>query len=280
VKAAVANVTPIGTRRDQRSMRFALPPSVGMPAASERARRLETYLTKSFGRPVEVVVSPSYEALARELLTGKSDAGWAPPFVCARIEAMGVRVLLRGIRHGASSYRSALVCKADVALTLEQLKGATAAWTDRDSVGGYLLAMAYLRSKGMDPTRLFAGQTFEGSYQAALEAVLSGKAQVTSVFAPVAVPGKPDTTGLSELMPGKANQFRVVAFTEDAPNDGVAVSMSVTTPVVAELEKTLLALSDSPEGSALLKEAFNAEKFEVAPRMGYRALYRVALASL
>lgn len=275
-----AKVTPIAGKRDQRKMRFALPPSVGTAAAGERARRLEAYLQKAFGRPVEVAVSPSYEALARELLTGKSDAGWAPPFVCARIEAMGVRVLLRGVRAGASSYRAALVCRASEPLTLEQLKGATAAWTDRDSVGGYLLAMAFLRSKGLDPTRTFAGQTFEGSYHAALEAVLSGKAQVTSVFAPVASPGRPETTGLAELMPGKEDQFKVVAFTDDAPNDGVAVSMSLTTPVVAELEKTLLALADSPEGAALLKEAFNAEKFEVAPRMGYRALYRVALASL
>lgn len=277
---ALANVTPIASKREQRSMRFALPPSVGMPAANERARALESYLGKAFGRPVEVVVSPSYEALARELLTGKSDAGWAPPFVCARIEAMGVRVLLRGVRAGASSYRSALVCRADKPLTIDQLKGMNAAWTDRDSVGGYLLAMAYLRGKGLDPTRLFGSQTFEGSYHAALEAVLAGRAAVTSVFAPVGAPGKPAKTGLDELIGSKADQFHVVAFTEDAPNDGVAVSMSVTTPVVAELEKTLLALSDSSEGAALLKDAFNAERFEVAPRMGYRALYRVALASL
>jgi phosphonate transport system substrate-binding protein len=30
----------------------------------------------------------------------------------------------------------------------------------------------------------------------------------------------------------------------------------------------------------LLKDIFNADRFEPAPRMGYRALYRVALASL
>ena len=276
----MGGVTPFA-RKDQRSLRFALPPSVGLTAAGERARNLESFLQRALGRPVEVVVSASYEALARELLTGKCDAGWAPPFVCARIEAMGVRVLLRGVRNGASSYRAALVCRATEPLTVEQLKGTTAAWADRDSVGGYLLAMAYLRSKGLDPARIFAGQSFEGSYQKALEAVLSGKAHVTSVFAPVSPPGTASPpTGLAELMPGRADQFHVVAFTDDAPNDGVAVSMSVTTPVVAEIERTLMALADTPDGVALLKDTFNAERFEVAPRMGYRALYRVALASL
>ena len=46
------------------------------------------------------------------------------------------------------------------------------------------------------------------------------------------------------------------------------------------LEKVLLTLESSPSGKALLDETFSAERFEPAPRMGYRALYRVALASL
>lgn len=264
------------TRKDQRTLRFALPPSVGPSAASERARRLEAYLADRLGRTVEVVVPQSYDALARELLTGRCDAGWAPPFVCARIEAMGVRVLLRGVRGGASSYRAALVCKAGRGLRLDGLAGRSAVWADRDSVGGYLLAMALLRSKGLDPVRLFGAQTFAGSYQAALEQVLQGKADVTSVFAPVGT----EATGLDELVPGQSAAFEVVAFTDESPNDGVAVAMSATTPQVAELERTMMALADSPAGAEILKETFAAERFELAPRMGYRALYRVALASL
>ena len=50
--------------------------------------------------------------------------------------------------------------------------------------------------------------------------------------------------------------------------------------LVSTLESSLLALQSSPEGLSLLKDIFNADRFEPAPRMGYRALYRVALASL
>jgi phosphonate transport system substrate-binding protein len=50
--------------------------------------------------------------------------------------------------------------------------------------------------------------------------------------------------------------------------------------VVTDLEKLFLAMHQSPEGQAVLADCFHAEKFEIAPRMGYRALYRVALASL
>lgn len=261
------------------AVRFALPSSLG-PDAEQRAARLQFHLRSALAREVDVVVSSTYEQLAREVLGGKLDAAWAPPFVCARIEAMGVRVLMRGVRHGASTYRAALVARQGTSRSVESLEGSTAAWSDRDSVGGYLLVQAFLRERGADPARVFSKQEFLGSYRAALEAVLAGKADVTSVFAPPAKPDEPDATGIEEFLPGRAAEFRVIAFTEEAPNDGVAVAMNAPATLVADLEKALLNLHQTEEGRQLLETCFHAERFQVAPRMGYRALYRVALASL
>ncbi len=267
------------SRPPRSHVRFALPSSLG-PDAPARAAQLQAHLDAALGRETEVTVATTYEQLARELLAGKVNAAWAPPFVCARIEAMGVRVLVRGVRNGASVYRAAILTKSSSNVTLDTLKGTTAAWSDRDSVGGYLLPMAWLRDKGLDPARTFHQQDFVGSYRTALEAVLDGKADVTSVFAPAARAGQPDETGLAELWPEQQHQFRVLGYTDEAPNDGVAVSMGVASSVVTELEKTLLSMQHTPAGAAILKDCFHADKFELAPRMGYRALYRVALASL
>lgn len=267
------------TRSNRTSVRFALPSSLG-PNASQRASQLESWLREALGRETEVVVASTYESLARELLSGKVDAAWAPPFVCARIEAMGVRVLVRGLRNGASTYRAALMCRADSKVTLETLKGTSAAWSDRDSVGGYLLPVAFLREHALDPARTFARQEFCGSYRAALEAVANGSVDVTSIFAPSAKAGLGESTGVDEVWPAKASEFKALAFTDEAPNDGVAVSMSLSAALVADLERALTGMSQSEIGSKVIKECFNAEKFEAAPRMGYRALYRVALASL
>lgn len=267
------------TRPTRSHVRFAVPSTLG-PEATGRTGQLQSYLSSVLGRDAEVVVASTYEVLARDLLSGKTDAAWAPPFVCARIEAMGVRVLVRGVRQGASVYRAALVTRADSPLTLQTLAGARVAWSDRDSVGGYLLPMAWLREKGLDPARAFKDQAFAGSYRAALELVLSGKADLTSVFAPAGRAGGEGVTGLSEVWPEQAAAFKVFGFTDEAPNDGVAVSMAVGSAVVSELEKALLSLHQSDAGKAVLHDCFHAERFELAPRMGYRALYRVALASL
>jgi phosphonate transport system substrate-binding protein len=266
----------VSVRPQRDFVRFALPPSLGEDAAKARASKLESHFQSALSRKTEIVVAQSYEALAKDLLSGKVDAAWAPPFVCARIEAMGVRVLVRGVRHGASSYRAALVCRAESPLTLDTMGGRPAVWTDRDSVGGYLLAMALLRGKGYDPNKVFSKQEFAGSYKSAVEAVLNETADVTSVFA---LTGK-DQTGVDQVLPGREKDLHVIAFTEESPNDGVAVSMSASSGLVQDLERVLLTLHEAGSGNEILKDTFHLERFEVAQRMGYRALYRVALASL
>lgn len=261
--------------RARSTFRFAVPPTLGDVQA--RSLALQGYLAQALQKPAEVVVPVSYEALAKDLLSGKVDAAWAPPFVCARIEAMGVRVLVRGVRGGASTYRAALVCRVDANVTRETLQGTSAAWSDRDSVGGYLLPMAWLRDQGHDPAKLFFKQDFVGSYRAALERIDTGEVDVTSVFAPS---GSGEATGLGEVWPGHEARFKTLAFTHESPNDGVAVSMTMTAPMVTEFERALLAMHEAEAGAPVLKDLFHADKFEAAPRMGYRALYRVALASL
>jgi phosphonate transport system substrate-binding protein len=262
------------------AFRFGLPPSLGSTAAQERAELLSAFVEQALGKRVEVSVAPSYEALAKDLLAGRADAVWAPPFVCARVEAMGVRVLARGVRRGRSSYRSALVARAGSGLTLEKLQGARMAWVDRDSVAGYLLPVASLKSRGLEPGRIFASQQFTGSYRAALEAVQSGVADVASIFCPPASTDMTYANGVEVVLPGHSAAFELIAYTEESPNDGVPVGMTVAPELVGTLERMLLALHQSEEGLRLLTDIFQAERFEPAPRMGYRALYRVALASL
>ena len=269
-----------GARATQHTFRFGLPPSMG-PDAPERAPFLEKFFTRSLGKLAEVSVAPSYDALGKDVLSGKLDAAWAPPFVCARLEAMGTRVAARGVRRGSAVYRGALVCSVNRPLALDRLEGARAAWVDRDSVSGYLLPLALLRTRGLDPGKVFFSQDFLGSFRAVVEAVLAEKADVTSVYAaPASASSDAGATGLEEILPGKSERFRVIAFTDEAPNDGVVCSMSMAPDLMRAMEKVILEMHATADGAALLRDVFHAEKFEPAPRLGYRSLYRVALATL
>ena len=100
------------------------------------------------------------------------------------------------------------------------------------------------------------------------------------MFAPTATSSPDPLVGLADVAPELRKDLAVIATTEESPNDGVAVSMAAPAELVEMLEKTLLSMHESAEGALLLKDLFGAERFETAPRMGYRALYRVALATL
>lgn len=259
------------------TLRFAVPPSV---ATAEAAAHLTSVLGAQLGGAVLVQRSESYQALGNDLLAGKIDAAWAPPFICARIEAMGARILARGVRRGASTYRSALLCRAGAGLQLERLDGVSAAWVDRDSVGGYLLPMALLKANKVDPRRAFRSQQFVGSYPAAIQAVLDRTADLTAVFAPPASVSASGLDGVLEVLPAAADRVEAFAFTEESPNDAVAVAMSAPPELVRKLEEVLLSLHESTAGRDVLRAAFKADRFEPSPRLAYRALYRVALAGI
>jgi phosphonate transport system substrate-binding protein len=257
--------------RKLKTLRLALPPSY---AKLEPARKawLEQFLGFATSLPVEVTAAPSYDALAASLLSGETSIAWAPPFTCARLENAGIPILVRAIRGGRSSYRGALVCRAGASLNLEYLQGLRAAWVDRESTGGYLLVAAFLKARGLDLDRTFASQQFLGSYQAALNAVIAGQADVASFYAPPADAGS--TLNVEELLPGKGEALRALAFTQsESPNDGVALAPFTPPLLVRALEQAFIGVDELPMGPELL-ELFHADRFELAPRNGYRALYQ------
>lgn len=250
-------------------LRVALPPSY-VRLEAERRKRLEQFLGFATALPVEITVAPNYEALAGSLLSGETSLAWAPPFSCARLENAGIPVLVRAIRKERATYRAALVCQASARVHLDRLVGLRAAWVDRESTGGYLLVAAYLRGRGIDLDRTFSSQLFKGSYQAALSAVLEGKADVASVYAPPAEAG--GALELDALVPGAQGQLKALAYTDEAPNDGVALAPFTPPTLVRALEQAFIGADQLPMGPDVL-ELFHAERFELAPKNGYRALY-------
>jgi len=259
------------------ALTFALPPSMGQEHAGQRAQRLQSNLSAALGRETTVSVAASYQSLEKDLLSGAVLAAWGPPFVCARTEAYGGRGLVRGVRAGSATYRSALVALASRKLRLEQ-EGLRAAWVDRDSTGGYLLAQALLRERGLHPFKTFSREDFVGSYRAALDEVLAGRADVTAVWC--SAPGARPASALTELLGARAGEFEVLAHSSECPNDGVVLSPRADEPTAASLERVFLALADDAEGRALLADVFQAERFEPAPRGTYRALYDLVFAAL
>jgi phosphonate transport system substrate-binding protein len=252
---------------------------MGQTPADSRLSKLREFLEETMARPVEVVLTTSYQDLTTKTQMGMVDLAWAPPFVAARLESGGLRVVLRGIRRGASTYRAALLT-TDPAATLEGLRGKRATWVDPYSVSGCLLPLAFLKSKGFNPDRDFRSQDFAGSFLAAVERLIGGKADVTSVFAPPPGVSWKGETGLEEIAAHLVPRVHVLAFTDVAPNSGLVSAPRVPQTVVDAVRAAFKSLREAPEGPWLLEQLFQMDTFEDAPPHSYHALYRLAIASL
>lgn len=75
------------------------------------------------------------------------------------------------------------------------------------------------------------------------------------------------------MLPGKESQLKVIAFTDEAPNDGVALAPFTPPTLVRAIEQAFIGADQLPMGPDVL-ELFHAERFELAPKNGYRGLYQ------
>ena len=240
-------------------LRFAMPASLGALKASTLALQLGPWLRKQLAPElgVEMHVAESYAALIEDFKARRVDVAWAPPYVCAQVSREGGRSVVQFERGGSTTFRAAFVCRADAPLRLETLEHVAVAWVAKESTSGYLLPRQHLESLGVDLTRAFGDQLFAGSFAAALEALLTHKVALTTVFASAASAAT-QRTGLDSLPPGLRSQLQIIGFSNESPNDRIVASAGVPEPVFQLLQARLIS---NDEG---LKAIFDADRL-VAP---------------
>jgi phosphonate transport system substrate-binding protein len=260
-----------------RGWRMDLPPSLGREPMRARARELAALLYDvGFGM---VATAESYAVLEQRLVSGEADAAWGPPLVCARAESAGGRVVLRGVRDGAATYRSVLVARNTDTLNLSrpgpQRRRPRAAWVDPSSMAGYLLPRAFLRSLDLDPAQFLVEEHLLGSYEACLLAVLEGRADLTATFAgPEGTMGD----GFVTLTGRRAIELRAVAYTAECPNDGVVLSPRLSSSTADEVQAALRELVAKPSARAVLASAMAMTGFEEPPPGAYLPVLEIAAA--
>lgn len=246
-------------------LRFALPPS--LPAAAvdtvlAHGALLREALATACDAVVDVVIPRDYDALRLALLTGAVDAALTPPVVCAQLVAAKIPVPLQVVRRGHAMFSSALVGRGDRRLVLAP-RTLRAAWVDPLSVCGHLLPRAHLRAQRHRLEGFFVDEPFFGSYRAALQAVIDGRADVAGVHV------LPGGAGLAEALdihlPGASSLLVALAVTAAVPGDGIAALPSG--------RPLLTALQQLPVD--VIRTVFRADAFAPASDTAFAALASV-----
>ena len=249
--------------------KLGLPPSLGRDPSWALARELAALLDRA-GFSM-MVPHRTYEELEAQLASGAVDVAWCPPIACARIEAAGGMVLLRGVRNDERTYHSAIVIRAKDSFDLDTIvRGAfrpRAAWVDRSSVGGHLLARAHLRRLGVDLERAFLQQQMLGSYAACLDALLAYETDLTALFV--------RRRGLEAEWGPRVRRLKALAFTEEVPNDGVVLSPALPPARAALLREKLASVLAIPALRAQLTAMFHVDDFDEPPPGTYASVLKL-----
>lgn len=216
----------------------------GSPSAPQLLASLCGELSRALGREVEPRVSPSYDALEREVAGGAAHVVWAPPLVAIHLEAAGAgSIELCCTRGGEAAYHAAIfTAHASHVESLADLQGCHVAWVDRHSSAGYLVPRMRLVTAGLDPDTLFGRESFLGTHERVACAVLEGQADVGATYVSLDPRSRrPASAGWLEAGAGINGAF-ILATAGPIPSDAIVLSRRLPADLVAAIVEQVKAL--------------------------------------
>ncbi len=256
---------------------------IALTTDPERSRELLDEFCRCLARATGVNVTAHgmwhYHHLLEALAAEELDLVWLPPLLAlralARVQCVPVAV---PVRHGVSTYSSALICRPDSPIrSLDDLHGVSAAWVDRQSAAGYLIIRALLRSRKVDLNAAFGHEKFLGTHDAVAAAVLDQEVDVGATFAHFAPDADSSTDRPTAAGWGEAD-VRILCSAGPIPSDIVAANRTLTEETRGAVQQALVELSD-PELATAARELLAAESF-VAPTKQHLASLRHILDNL
>jgi phosphonate transport system substrate-binding protein len=233
-------------RETKTPIRFGLTP-VFLTSDLELLGRLQAYLQRSTGMPVNLITRRTYQEITALLTSGQLDAAWICgfPFVARRAELELVAVPRW---RGKPLYQSYLIVGRERAVdSLLELRGDVHAFSDPDSNSGFLVTRAALVAEGQKPDGFFSKSFFTYGHRNVIRAVASGLAGSGSVDGYV-------YDVVAELEPELTSETKIIRRSEPLGFPPIAAPRN---PVDAErlkaLSAALLDMHRQEDGRAVLE---------------------------
>jgi phosphonate transport system substrate-binding protein len=271
--AAVAGTSRAAAPEPQPDrLRIGLIPEMNIFKQKARFKPLGEYLGRKLGVPVQFTILSRYGNIIDSFTADRMDGAFFGSFTGAlAIEKLGVVPVARPVNlDGASTYHAHIFVRRESPYqTVAELRGKRMAFVDRATTAGYVFPLALLRERGIRGGRDFFGESwFTGSHDAAIHAVLDGKADA----------GAAKNTVYDRLRaedPRIDRELRILAESPPVPSNGLCVRRGLPRALVEKLQRALLALDRDPEGLAVLKQ-FGALRFIETSSEDYRPVFEMA----
>ena len=269
---------------DPESLTLALVPSQDQAGLVDTAKPLTDMLTEALGIPVTGVVSKDYQAAVEAMGADQAQIGFLPSLQLWQASDMyGASVVLQTERNGNITYPAQfmtnnpdkycdddpverdgmLFCNGADALagpagldSIDKVTGAKVALLGPGSPAGYIYPVLALKNAGLD-TDADIEQIPVTTNDASVLAVYNGDAEVGFSFWDA-------RTIVAKDKPDVGEKVVVFALTEEIPNDGVALTESLSPELQDKITAALADYSNTPEGSAVLTSIYSITKLAPA----------------
>lgn len=232
-------------------------------------QRLQGYVARKLGRPVELVERENYAEVSRLLAKGGADVAFvcSGPYVKGK-ENSHMELLVMPVVKGESTYYSYIIVPADSPYrTLDDLRGKRFAFTDPLSHTGTHVPMYLLALKNETPASFFGHHIYtyghNMSIMAVADKVVDGAAVDSLIWEYLAV-----TT------PGLTGKTRIISRSGPYGIPPVVVRSGLDPGLKRRLAEIFMSAAADPEGMDILK-GMMIEKFVPGDDSNYDSIRRM-----
>jgi phosphonate transport system substrate-binding protein len=238
----------------------------------ERFKVLGEYLSAKTGVDIQFTILSRYGSIIDCFNAERMDAAFFGSFTGAlAIQKLGVVPLVRPVNpDNTSTYHGYIFVKKKSGIrTVRDMKGKRMAFVEKATTAGYIFPLAYLRKNGIyDPTGFFKEFFFAGSHDAAVKAVLNGKADIGAAKHSI-------YDHVRKEDPRVDRELVVLAESPKVPSNGLFVRKGLDDNLKHKLKKALLEIDSDPDGARVLKK-FGALRFISTAERDYQPVFELA----
>jgi phosphate/phosphite/phosphonate ABC transporter binding protein len=200
------------------------------------------YLTKKTGKKFELKIAMNLAEAVKDITDGISQICYLTPSTYIKAhKGGGVRVIAKALRDGKPFHHSVIITRPDSGiLSVEDLKGKSFAFGDKDSTSSHIVPRHMLKAAGIELMDLL-NYDYLKRQDAVAEAVLNGEFDAGGVM---------ESTALKY----KEEGLTLVKYSEEIPEFNICVNRLIPEEEIKTILDAILALDDSDiEGSTILK---------------------------
>lgn len=231
----------------EKRLRFAVASMISAEGTFSSYRELVQRVCRDVDLPEAFIVRPSYADVRRGLEEKTIDVA----FVCTGTYAFSaakkkIKPLVQPEFQNGLQYRCLLIVPmSSRAKTIEDLRGATMAFTDPESNTGYLVPSAMLADRGEDPRSFFKSIVFTGSHDRSIRAVALEAVDVAGVDSLV-------WASLVQRDPSLARSVRILWQSDPFGPPLIVVPQGLDNSLEASLRAAFLNLDEDEDGRRIL----------------------------